>query len=398
MPINEIQQLLATDPPLEPYLRRVVRHAAKKSVLPPTIILGPIDTSLLPQLNRLLAGRCRIERERIVLKLPLNLRSAERWQPLVAALQALDPTTDDNTAVRALETTFKRLRLLFPTERPLIELLEDDKGWCRFIANNPTRTADCINLIHAWQRLQAAPGITLSQLGSDCFNDSKALRSGILLGLLERLLRLSCDQPDLTSAELHLHCGIIENPYTSHVSIFAPFGYTTDDGRYFDHPRQLFAAGQAVILPWESIRRISTIDHEITKPLITSENAVPFLELIRTGKPALYTAGYPNTAVRTLLKHLAAQGVTVAHAGDTDLDGYRIAAQIGEIAPLTTLLTLSDLKNLPHKALTEPQRLRLEQFIARHPHFLYTAQLKHTLQHGWVEQETWLAHHTPPHH
>lgn len=390
MNADDLQARLAQQPDLVPYLARIVRHAATTERLPRRIVLGLTTGSSdrLDRLNRLLSGRCLVERGKVILALSEPLRAAALWRPFVEAIgYAPRPDSAAQAAALARETA-KRLRLLHPDERPLVDALVATGVLRRFIGADRGRADISLKLFAAYRRLRDTPGLSLSQLGSDCFNDSKALRGGAWLAQLDRMLRLACDQPDLPPAALHAHCGLIDNPYTSHAIVFAPFSFHAGAAGRFDFPRALFAAGQAAVLPWETIQRIERIELDAPPRLVTSENAAPFLDWVRAGVPALYTEGYPNSAVRVLLRHFAAAGATAEHAGDSDLDGYRIAAQIGQSIPVAGLLPRGGVAHLPHKPLNEVQRERIECFIARHPDFTYLAELRHTLAHGWVEQET----------
>ena len=387
---DDLKARLAQQPDLVPYLKRIVRHAATAERLPPRIVLGADvgSSDLFERLNRLLSGRCRIEKGKYILRLAEPLRAAGLWQPFVEAIGYM-PRPDNAAQAAALaRDAAKRLRLLHPGERALVDALEESGVLRAFIGTDRDREDDALKLFDACLRLRDAPGITLSQLGSDCFNDSKALRGGALRGQLERMLQVVFDQPDLSSAELLAHCGVIDNPYTSHAIVFAPFTFHMGAAGAFDFPRALFAAGQAAVLPWETIQRIGRITLDAPLRLVTSENAAPFLDWVRAGVPAVYTEGYPNGAVRGLLRHFAAAGATAEHAGDSDLDGYRIAEQIGRSIPVTGLLPRGGVAHLPHKPLDEAQRARIENYIARHPGFPYLEELRHTLAHGWVEQET----------
>jgi hypothetical protein len=122
---------------------------------------------------------------------------------------------------------------------------------------------------------------------------------------------------------------------------------------------------------------------------VTSENAAPFYRLAEQKTPSLYTEGYPNLAVKTLLRHFAAAGLTAQHWGDTDLDGYRIAEQIARCIAMTFYAAPPHAPITP-LSLDNQQRQRLTAFIARHPDFPYLQQLHHTLLNGWIEQEQFL--------
>ncbi len=389
MTVKEIKTKISEIPEAEQFLKRIVRHATTKELVPRRIVIGndPNDKALFDMLNRLLSGRCFVERGKYVVKLPEDMREAAYWRPLVDAI-GVEKKIDSATIITALETdTIKRLKIMFRDEKTVIESLAKDGTIRKFIGTDKDKATQYLKLFKAYTVLKRQECTTLSQLGSDTFNDSKALRSGSLLAQLDKILRTAYEHPDIPTAELHENCGIIDNPYTSHVIIFAPFSYITENGVAYDHPAQLFQNGEATILPWETVQQIREIKCSDALKLITSENAAPFLRLVRKGIPALYTEGYPNTSVRVLLRRFNEVGGSVEHFGDTDLDGYRIAEQISRIIPLDGLYKSERVSTLPHRELTEPQKQRLTTFIEQHPDFRFIPQLHHTLAYGWVEQE-----------
>lgn len=389
MTAEEIKSRISEIPEAAQFLKRIVRHATTRDLLPARIVIGndPGNKPLFELLNRLLSGRCFIEKGKILLKLPPNMRKAAYWQPLVAAI-GIEKKTDPSAIITALETdTIKRLKIIFHSEKALIDRLAEEGTIRKFIGADKDKATQYLKVFQAYTAVTPQKCTTLSQLGSDIFNDSKALRSGALLAQLDKLLRTAYEHPDLPTAELHENCGIIDNPYTSHVIIFAPFSYITENGTTYNHPEKLFQNGQATVLPWETVQQIREIKCADALKIITSENAAPFLRLVRAGIPSLYTEGYPNTSVRVLLQRFSQAGSSIEHFGDTDLDGYRIAEQISRIIPLDGLYNADRVSTLPHKALTEAQTQRLATFIEQHPKFRFITELRHTLKHGWVEQE-----------
>jgi len=389
MTAEEIRTRISEIPDAERFLRRIVRHAKSEKPVPPRIVLGneTNDKALLTLFNRILSGRCFVEKGKYIVKLPESMRSASYWRPLIAAI-GTEPTSNTAAiATKLASDTIKRLKLMYPDERALIDTLDNDGTVRRFVGADQAKAAQYLKVFETYTALNRDACTTLSQLGSDVFNDSKALRSGALLAQLDKILRTAYDQPDLSATELHTICGIVDNPYTSHVVIFAPFSYVTDDGGEYNHPKKLFEHGQAVVLPWETVKTIRTIQSPAPLKLVTSENAAPFHNLVRQGVPCLYTEGYPNTSVRVLLRRIAEAGGSIEHFGDTDLDGYRIAEQLSRIITLESLYNADKVAALPHKKLTGPQAERLTAFINQHPNFRFIEALQHTLQFGWVEQE-----------
>ncbi|MBM4163170.1 MAG: DUF2399 domain-containing protein [Lentisphaerae bacterium] len=386
------QDRLERCPGLRPWLLRAVRRAAAGEALPATLTLGevPQEKAVRRALEEIFPG-CREEAGRLKARLEDGLRNPVRWQPLVellgVAAQAAKPS---NTSDALVVRTLQRLKLLHPDACACIDTLRDSESILRFFRSCPTASDDLVRLFDALAALRAAPtGITLSELGATCFNDSKALRAGARRQQLEHLIRVQAGNPDDPPETLLAAAGVIENPYTAHVVVFAPFSYRTRAGEWLDWPHCLWSRGEAALLSCEAVRGLTAVRLEAPCPcLTTSENAAPYLRLVERLRPGLYTEGYPNAAVRTLLRRFAQEGVTAVHWGDSDLDGLRIAEQIARVLP-TRLYMPPDAETLARARLPldDAQRRRAERFLDNHPDFPYADRLRHTLAHGWLEQE-----------
>jgi hypothetical protein len=381
-------------PELRPWLERLGRLSLKGARLPVEVTLGevPQERELRDTLTQLFGRSCRAVQGRLKVRLDDALRDPSRWLPLTTVLGLQAPTLPSDVEREALCTTvFRKLLLQYPSETALIEAAWKDDTVQRFVRFNAEALDRLFALFEVIRFLRTTrSSITLSELGSRIFNDSKSLRAGVYRQQLEQLLRLDSDMPETTASELLDLYGIIDNPYTTHVVVFVPFAYCTMQGEWLEWPTQLFQRGEAAILSWEAVRTIKTI--RLTAPctmLVTSENSAPFHRLVEQKTPSLYTEGYPNLAVKTLLRHFADAGLTARHWGDTDLDGYRIAEQISRCIAMTLY---ADASHAPVSCipLDDKQRLRLESFITRHPDFPYLQQLRHTLLNGWIEQEQFL--------
>jgi hypothetical protein len=385
---------LAKNPGLRPWLERLARLALKGTRLPVEVTLGeaPQERELRDTLTTLFGRSCRAVQGRLKVRLDDAQRDPSLWLPLTTALGLQAPTLPSDAEREALCTSvFRKLLLQYPSETSLIEAALKDDAVQRFVRFNPEALDRLFALFEVIRFLRTTrSSITLSELGARIFNDSKSLRAGAYRQQLEQLLRLDSDMPETTSAELLDLYGIIDNPYTTHVVVFVPFAYCTATGDWLEWPTQLFQRGEAAILSWEAVRTIKAI--RLTAPcttLVTSENAAPFYRLAEQKIPSLYTEGYPNLAVKTLLRHFADAGLSAQHWGDTDLDGYRIAEQIARCIAMTFYAAP------PHAAITpiplnDQQRQRLQAFITRHPDFPYLQQLHQTLLNGWIEQEQFL--------
>ena len=237
---------------------------------------------------------------------------------------------------------------------------------------------------------------TLSQLGSDWFGDSKKLRSGPLKRQLGLILAALSGQDASDERAVLDNAQIIDNPYTSAVTLSAPVRLRLKDGALFDYPEMYFARRMAVQLPLETVLEIDAVEwigerHEVT----TSENAAPFAALVASGAPAVYTAGYPVMAVKAFLRKLAGAGIVCVHEGDADLDGFRIADEVAGCIPVVRVAA-ADARGRAQAdcgiPLTEAQSARARDFLARHPDFRHAGDVGRLLVRGrWIEQESFEA-------
>ncbi|MDD2454880.1 MAG: DUF2220 family protein [Kiritimatiellae bacterium] len=389
------QERLERCPALRPWLLRAAKRAVSGvALMPASLTLGdvPQDKAVRRALEDIFPG-CRELNGRLKARLDETMRECSRWQPLAELLGVSPPPRQaPETPGKRLARTLRRLKLLYPDDRALIDALREDVLINRLFKSSAAADKELTALYDALVYMRDAPaGMTLSELGAKFFNDSKSLRGGPLRQQLEHLLRVQGNGPDDDTDALLNACGIIENPYTTHVVVFAPFSYRTCDGARLGWPNELWRRGEAVILPWRTVRTIADIRfEEPCGSVVTSENAAPFHRLVETGRAALYTEGYPNAAVKTLLRHFAQAGASALHWGDTDLDGYRIAEQIARAIPARLYLPpagRADRLRKKHMRLTDEQRRRLLAFIDAHPAFPFLDGLRYTLQHGWLEQE-----------
>ena len=402
--MDDLRDLVARHQELEAALRRFAATAAKGAI-PARLKLGTFEdveracgacwelgkvfgTGLKPAAD----GRT------VYLALPEDRRNPADWAKLVEAFGPDDSKTREKAAASDRgATVFKRLAWLFPARKDALDALKADNSARRFAEQDDESAAQFTELFKRCDALRGTDETTLSQLGSDWFNDSKSLRSGALRVQLANILRaFEGAEEDVPEMELFARYGIAENPFTSHVVTFVPFVFRTEDGRRFDFPALLFKAGMAAVLPWETVKAIVSLD--VIDPgdrFITSENAAPFSALVARNVPCVYTEGYPNFAVTRLLKMFAVAGARVVHAGDSDLDGFLIADQVARAIPVDTIMA-ERLKNvdLPRRALTVTQRMRVEAYLARHPDPPHLPSFRDLLARGWIEQETfpWIAY------
>lgn len=386
------QERLDRCPAMRPWLRRAAQHAVESASLPATLTLGqiPQDRSVRQALDALFGG-CREENGRLKVRLDETLRKPDLWLPLADLFGLLPAPAPAEPPDALFAQTLRRLKVLHPDDSPFIDTLRRSDQLCRFFKTVPSAPDDLVSLFDALVSLRTTPaGITLSELGAKCFNDSKALRNGARRQQLEHLLRLQAGETDDDATTLFNAYGIIENPYTTHAVVYAPFAYRTHEGEWLDWPHRLWLRREAAILSWKTVRALTAVRfEEPCHTLVTSENAAPFHRLVETHRAALYTEGYPNAAVKTLLRHFAQAKLTCVHWGDTDLDGYRIVEQVARNIPTRVYAPPATAGHLQAHLLplTHEQRQRAEQFVRATPEFPYLAELRHTLAHGWLEQE-----------
>jgi len=379
---------------MKPWLLRAAKRAVTGTpLLPAVLTLGdvPEDKAVRRALEEVFPG-CREENGRLKVRLDDATRECARWLPLAELLGVRpQPPPPKDTPGTQFARTLQRLKLLYPDESVLIDAMRGSESLLRFFKASSSAPDELIALFDALLCLRTAPvGVTLSELGAKFFNDSKALRQGLLRQQLEHLLRIQTGNLDDEAAAVLNTCGIIENPYTTHAVVFAPFAYCAKDGVWLDWPYRLWQRGEAAILSWRTVRTITRLRaEEPFDTLVISENAAPFHRLVETRRAALYTEGYPNAAVKTSLRLFAQTGVTGLHWGDTDLDGYRIAEQVAREIPMRLHMTPEILVRLRGRLrhLIGEQHRRLAAFIEVHPDFPFLDGLRYTLANGWLEQE-----------
>ena len=302
----------------------------------------------------------------------------------------------ENAAAESTEDFLSRIQWQMPDAREAIAEIKDMPEVMRHLADAANRPTWRELFASAWDRAQRKTGraTTLSQLGSDWFNDSKILRSGTLrrqlVLILSAISGVSADDERSVLAE----AGIEENPYTSSVVVSAPFTFRLKDGTRFDYPMKFFMKRLVCQLPLEIVREIDSdsIWWEGYDNLVTTcENAAPITRYVQDRSPVVYTEGYPNLAVQGLLKAFARRGLKSVHVGDADLDGFRIAATVDRCIPVERVgaaEVLADPKGLMGIPLTPSQAARIDRFLAQHPDFKYAESVRLIRERGcWYEQE-----------
>ena len=296
------------------------------------------------------------------------------------------------------EDIFARLKLLEPDLAPLIDALAADDEVVRFVSKAENRK-DWKRLFQSLVERFSSPACglitTLSQLGSDWFGDSKKLRSGALRRQLVVILAILSDM-DREEERLVLEGAlIVDNPYTSSVTFSLPVTLIMKDGAVFDYPSSYHTRRMAVQLPLETVVNIERVEWDVKPQTITtSENAAPFANMVAKGAPCVYTAGFPSLAVKVFLNKLSKSGSECIHEGDADLDGFRIAEEIGNCIRLKKVVASDVLKKASLDAgreLTSEQMKRISAFLfnPKYSDYEFADEIQSILKRGrWIEQES----------
>ena len=392
MDAEMVTTLLEATPKLRPLVMRWARQAARGERLPTTFSAADLGYEEQLALERFLQRTTSRTRSGMVSgAVPEELRDPAAWR---MALEALGLA--ENTSAESTEDFLSRTQWQMPEAREAIAEFKDMPEVMRHLADAANRPSWRVLFVSALNRAQRKTdsATTLSQLGSDWFNDSKVLRSGSLrrqlVLILSAISGVSADNERSVLAE----AGIEENPYTSSVVVSAPFTFRLKDGTRFDYPIRFFMKRLVCQLPLEIVRKIDSdsIWWEGCDNLVTTcENAAPITRYVKDRSPVVYTEGYPNLAVQRLLKIFARAGLKSVHMGDVDLDGFRIAATVDKCIPVERVgaaEVLADPKRLKGIPLTPSQSARIDRFLAHHPDFKYADSVRLIRERGcWYEQE-----------
>ena len=389
---KDVLNLLDAVPKLRPLVMRWARMAAKGERLPATFSVADLGYEDQQSLERFLhVTTSRARSGRVSGTVPEEMRDPAAWRSVREALGLAE-----NVAAESTEDFLSRIQWMMPDAREAIAEFTGMPEVMRYIADTANRPKWRELFASAWDRAQRKSGraTTLSQLGSDWFNDSKILRNGSLrrqlVLILSAISGVAADDERSVLAE----ASIEDNPYTSSVVVSAPFTFRLRDGMYFDYPMKFFMKRLVCQLPLEIVREIDSdsigwagYDNLVT----TCENAAPITRYVQDRSPVVYTEGYPNLAVQGLLKAFARRGLKSVHMGDADLDGFRIAATIDRCIPVERVgaaEVLADPKRLRGIPLTTSQAERIDRFLAQHPDFKYADSVRLIRERGcWYEQE-----------
>ncbi len=392
---ERISTAIERAPNVRPVLRKLADKVSRSIALPARFSVGELGYAAQRELEGLLGvvGN-RTSTGRVSFPLPDELREPSAWQEAVAYFGlSRDAATDG-------ENVFQRLKLLVPEAEEALEILSKRDEVSRFVADSQNGK-DWMRLFKYMLQKRIlrddCSAITLSQLGSVCFNDSKKLRTGPLRRQLVHMLSIFADHDPNDERMVFGHFGIVDNPYTTFVTAFIPIVFITNSCVQFEFPRKLYDEGLAFQLPLETIQNIAGVgwDRSVSMTVTTCENAAPFAHMVEKRIPCIYTEGYPNYCVKRLLTVLSTAGVKCVHEGDADLDGFNIAHEVSmfiDVKRVVASEVLADAKECGTPVgipLTDEQRLRAKSFLDCNPHCFCAREIRQMLEWGrWIEQES----------
>ena len=391
---SEIKAAIEKAPAVGEAVKKLASKIARGARLPATYSVKNLDYNAQRELERLFGtiGHRTSDGRFYISILPIFLERSV-WREALEYFGLVKEESDSED-----EDIFARLKLLDPDLTPLIDLLAADEEVVRFVSKKENRK-DWKRLFQSLVERFSSPkcGLitTLSQLGSDWFGDSKKLRSGALRRQLVVILAILSDM-DIEEERLILEGAlIVDNPYTSSVTFSLPITLIMKDGAVFDYPSSYHTRRMAVQLPLETVVNIERVEWDVKPQTITtSENAAPFANMVAKGAPCVYTAGFPSLAVKVFLNKLSKSGSECIHEGDADLDGFRIAEEIGNCIRLKKVVASDVLKKAPLDAgreLSSEQMKRTSAFLfnPKYRDYEFADEIQRILKRGrWIEQES----------
>ena len=173
-----VMSLLETAPKLRPLVMRWARQTARGEWLHATFSVAGLGYDDQRALERFLhVTTARTRSGRVSGSVPEEMRDPAAWK---MALEALG--LGENAAAESAEDFLTRIQWQMPEAREVIAETRDMPEVVRHLADAANRPVWRELFESAWNRAQrkTVRATTLSQLGSDWFNDSKILRSGSL--------------------------------------------------------------------------------------------------------------------------------------------------------------------------------------------------------------------------
>ena len=260
------------------------------------------------------------------------------------AIEVLDGPVADRAGQRhATERAWAAIAADLPTEQAWQRGWRDDlvaTGLLRRLADDPDGAARLVERAGAALAALPAPGVHLARVAADLLGDSHALDNDrpeatlVLKALQHRYLPPDERGPLPTGVDrraLWAAAGVLLDEFAGPVLVWnLP---TVGDG-LVDRTLQGHAvAGEPVRLTLRALlRHPPDLSGLAGRTVFVCENptvvAAAADALGATGAPLVCTEGQPSATVQTLLRHLAVAGVVLAHHGDFDFGGLRIATTV----------------------------------------------------------------------
>lgn len=391
---DKIAEAVERAPAVTKVLKKLAGKVARGVALPGSFTVKGLDYDAQRELERLFGtiGR-RQPNGSFCMQLHEFLRDPAVWREALDYFGLLREGDGDDD-----EDVFARLKLIASDLSPFIDKLAANEEVARFLSS-PENKKDWMQLFRSFIGRFDGPecGLvtTLSQLGSEWFGDSKKLRSGGLRRQLVIIAATLVDSPLDDERRALEGVLIVDNPYTSSVTFSAPVHLILKDGEVLDYPCRYYVRRMATQLPLETVLEIAEVRWAgKTRTVMTSENAAPFANMVRKGDACVYTGGYPCLAVKIFLHKIGETGSECIHEGDADLDGFRIASEIGKCIVLKRVVASDILDHAAPDAgreLTSDQLKRAWAFISNPQwgNFRFADDVKRMLSRGrWIEQES----------
>lgn len=273
-----------------------------------------------------------------------------------------------------------------------------DIDWQEFSAELKRESSASLPMLqNAWKTadylLHINETIAPAELGAKLFRDSKYLKNNSILTWTCRFLRQKNTlHEEINDKEILEKFGLTANPTASTVMVYGAFIYQFSDHTTMTWIRDLWSKGQSAILSCDNLTDFSEL--QIDSSVLTIENETVFNKMKQTNPEfaMIYTAGFPGRAVRKFIKMLPTD-VQLFHWGDSDPEGYEIAAILHDIHPLKLFRCDTEVLELQKKhciELSSAKRKRAEKLI-QNMDFPFIKEIDWLLQNNlWLEQESYV--------
>ena len=207
--------------------RKLARRTEGANPLPPELAVPATsdEWTVIAKLGQLLGVASWQDGKKAIFTIPSERRDPSAWAYLREVFAKPSP------ALSNIDETFRRARLFAPGD--VVDTLQSDDVVARFVRRDPDAAREFIRMLEwAIKRIardETIEATTLSQAGSDILGDSKSLRSGGRRAIFERIVSAVVGLDHENSMRDALaRLGIEENPFTSSVTVFAPFSFSLE--------------------------------------------------------------------------------------------------------------------------------------------------------------------------